>query len=324
VNGTEIRSTASGHLAADPTGRARTTILLVEDEGIVAEDLRETIVRLGYEVVGIASEGAQAVRMARELQPDLLVMDVSLRGEIDGIQAARLIQEFAPLPIIFLTGHSDEATLERAVTTGPLGYLVKPLQEVELKCAIEVAMHKHRADAALREREEALRRNAILLETLSLVDELTGLRNRRGFFDLAEQALKVARREQHSLALFFMDLNDLKTINDSLGHLVGDQALRDAACVVRDTFRDSDIIARIGGDEFVALAHINGDAGAVLQRLSMRLDEFNATATRPYRLSFSVGTAVVDASRDDSLETLIGQADAAMYQDKRERRKSTP
>jgi diguanylate cyclase (GGDEF)-like protein len=322
VSSIEIHNTES-HILGRGTGTdeddsAPASILLVEDEGIVAQDLQETLTRLGYRVSGIASEGAQAVRMAQELQPELVVMDVSLRGEIDGIQAARLIQERSQVPVIFLTGHSDPATLHRAVLTGPLGYIVKPFQEVELRCAIEVAMHKHRADIAMREREEALRRNAELLENLSLVDELTQLRNRRGFFDLAEQALKVAKREHHSLALFFMDLNGLKRINDTLGHLIGDQALRDAAKIIRQTFRDSDILGRIGGDEFVALAHVSGDAQALIRRIHEHLETFNTQADRPYRVALSVGTALVDATQeDDGIESLIGRADAAMYEEKR-------
>jgi diguanylate cyclase (GGDEF)-like protein len=322
VSSIEIRNDVSARTLAmasdaregDP---APASILLVEDESIVAHDLAETLTRLGYRVSGIANEGGQAVRMAQELQPQLVVMDVGLRGEIDGIQAARLIQERASIPVIFLTGHSDPGTLQRAVTTGPLGYIVKPFQEVELRCAIEVAMHKHRADVALREREEVLRKNAELLENLSLVDELTQLKNRRGFFELAEQALKVARREHHALALFFMDLNGLKQINDTLGHLVGDQALRDAAAIVRQTFRDSDILGRLGGDEFVALARVTGDVHVLSRRIRQHLDEFNAASKRPYRVELSVGTALVDSSGDESIESLIGRADAEMYEEKR-------
>lgn len=303
---------------------APASILLVEDEGLVAHDLEETLTRLGYRVSGIASEGAQAVSMAEQLKPQLVVMDVGLRGEIDGIQAARLIQERASVPVIFLTGHSDPATLQRAVTTGPLGYIVKPFQEIELRAAIEVAIHKHRADTAMREREEALRRNAELLENLSLVDELTQLKNRRGFFELAEQALKVARREHHSMALFFMDLNGLKQINDGLGHLYGDQALRDAAQIIKETFRDSDIIGRLGGDEFVALAHITGEASALTRRIREHLDAFNARSERAYRVELSVGTALVDPTANESIESLIGRADAAMYEQKRAAREHHP
>ena len=129
--------------AADPV-----SILLVEDEGVIARDLEDTLTRLGYRVSGVASEGTEAIEMARELHPQLVVMDVSLRGEVDGIQAACAIQEDAPVPVIFLTGHTDTETLQRAVLTGPLGYLIKPFQEADLRCAIEVAIHKHRSDLA--------------------------------------------------------------------------------------------------------------------------------------------------------------------------------
>jgi diguanylate cyclase (GGDEF)-like protein len=294
-----------------------TSILLVEDEGIVAQDLQETCTQLGYHVVGVASEGTQAVRMTTQLQPELIIMDVGLRGEIDGIQAAQLIQERSHIPVIFLTGHRDVQTIERAVRTGPLGYLVKPFQQVELHCAIEVAIHKHRAEVATREREEALRRNAELLAGLSLVDELTQLRNRRGFFELAEQALKMARREQHSSCIFFVDLNGLKKINDGLGHLAGDQALRDTADVLRDTFRESDVIARLGGDEFVVLANVNQGPAVLVQRLREQLAALNASRRRPYVLEVSIGTAMVGMGDTDDIEELIAQADAAMYEHKR-------
>ena len=296
---------------------SKISILLVEDEGIVAQDLKESLTRLGYRVVGVAAEGVQAVRMAEELRPQLIVMDVSLRGEVDGIQAAEMIGERVRLPLIFLTGHRDPDTLRRAISAGPLAYIVKPFQEIELRCAIEVAIHKHRADVATREREEVLRRNAELLASLSLIDELTQLKNRRGFFELARQALKTARRERYTMGLFFIDLDGLKRINDSLGHLAGDQALRDIAHVLRQTFRESDIIARIGGDEFVAMAHVAHDIRVLTSRVREHLQVFNAAHERPYRLDVSIGTTLVTVSSEDDIETLLARADAAMYEDKR-------
>lgn len=295
------------------------SILIVEDEGIVAQDLKEALTRLGYRISGVASEGTQAVAMATQLQPELVVMDVSLRGEVDGIQAARMMQEHSHVPIIFLTGHRDSETLQRAVLTGPLGYLIKPFQEDELRCAIEVAIHKHRAELAIREREEALRRSAELLQNLSLIDELTQLRNRRGFFELAQQALKVAQREHYAMGVFFMDLNGLKRINDTLGHQAGDLALRDTADVLRDTFRSSDIVARIGGDEFVAMAHVHSiqDLHALSSRLREHLYAFNQTHRRPYPLNISVGMTLVDIPTEEDLESLLARADAAMYEEKR-------
>lgn len=307
----------------DPAGADPISILLVEDEGVIARDLEDTLIRLGYRISGIASEGSEAIEMARELHPQLVVMDVSLRGEVDGIEAACAIQEDAPVPVIFLTGHTDPETLQRAVSTGPLGYLIKPFQETDLRCAIEVAIHKHRSDLARREREERLRRSA---ENLSLIDELTQLKNRRGFFELGEQALKIARREQHTMALFFMDLDGLKQINDTLGHMRGDDALRDTAAVLRHTFRGSDLVARLGGDEFVALAHLHSelDVETLCARLREHLQEFNAARTRPYQVDLSIGATLVDDPADQDLEAFIARADEAMYREKRRAGRGTP
>ena len=301
---------------ADRDGPDPVSILLVEDEGLIARDLEDTLTRLGYRVSGIASEGTEAIEMARELHPQLVVMDVSLRGDVDGIEAACAIQEDAPVPVIFLTGHSDTETLQRAVMTGPLGYLIKPFQEDDLRCAIEVAIHKHRADIERRQREEHLRRSA---ENRSLMDELTQLKNRRGFFELGEQALQAARREHHILGLFFMDLNGLKQINDTLGHMSGDDALRDTAEVLRNTFRGSDIVARLGGDEFVALAHLHSelDMEKLCSRLREHLQEFNASRQRQYQVDLSIGATLVDQPAEQSLEEFIARADEAMYEEKR-------
>jgi diguanylate cyclase (GGDEF)-like protein len=306
----------------DPSGADPISILLVEDEGVIARDLEDTLIRLGYRISGIASEGAEAIEMARELHPQLVVMDVSLRGEVDGIEAACAIQQDAPVPVIFLTGHTDPETLQRAVSTGPLGYLTKPFEETDLRCAIEVAIHKHRSDLARREREETLRRSA---ENLSLIDELTQLKNRRGFFELGEQALKIARREQHTMALFFMDLDGLKQINDTLGHMTGDDALRDTAAVLRRTFRGSDIVARLGGDEFVALAHLHSDRDieTLCARLREHLQEFNSARTRPYQVDLSIGATLVDDPADQDLEAFIARADEAMYREKRRAARGT-
>jgi diguanylate cyclase (GGDEF)-like protein len=119
------------------------------------------------------------------------------------------------------------------------------------------------------------------------------------------------------MGLFFVDLNGLKQINDSLGHLAGDQALRDTAVVLQQTFRDSDIIARIGGDEFVALAHVHKDTTALRARLREHLADFNSRHSNPYLLNVSIGTTIVNIHTDDDIQELIARADAAMYEEKR-------
>ena len=293
-------------------------ILVVEDERIVAKYLERTLERLGYHAVGTAARGDEAIAKAETLTPDLVLMDIRLEGPMDGIEAAQTIRERFGTPVVFLTAHSDDQTLERAVATEPFGYLVKPLNETELRCAVEVAVHRHKAEIAMRERETMLR-------SLSLLDELTELYNRRGFLTLAQQQLKVAKRHKYSTSLLFLDLDGLKQINDGTGHAAGDQALRDTATVLRRTFRDSDILARMGGDEFAVLLIATSEQTCqrAIERLRTQIDAFNVDEDRPFRLEMSVGSATPIEEDQDDVERLLARADAAMYANKRARREGT-
>ncbi len=161
--------------------------------------------------------------------------------------------------------------------------------------------------------EEAIR-------TLSLVDDLTGLYNRRGFFTLGEQQVKVAARSGREMFLLFADLDNLKVVNDVHGHAAGDQVLRDAARAFRMTYRDSDIIARIGGDEFVALMVDTDDVAP--DTLTARLREHIATRNRTGTpsLEMSFGLARFDPGEPTTLDELVRRADALMYEEKRRKR----
>lgn len=130
-----------------------TRILVVEDERIVAKDLELRLQALGYKVVGLVATGSDAVRMAGELLPDLVMMDIRLQGEMDGIAAADRIRKDHFIPVVYLTAHSDEETLKRAQVTEPYGYLLKPFQERELRTVIEIGLYKHRAEGDLRASE---------------------------------------------------------------------------------------------------------------------------------------------------------------------------
>ncbi len=162
------------------------------------------------------------------------------------------------------------------------------------------------------------------IRELSLTDELTGLRNRRGFMTLAEIEIALARRMKRGMALFYGDLDDLKRINDTHGHAAGDQALRDTAMVLHRTFRESDIIARLGGDEYAVLAleTAHQPVEAILERLQHSIDYQNRTAGHEYRLSLSVGAVHVEPGSTASLEELMTQADAEMYRVKQARREA--
>jgi diguanylate cyclase (GGDEF)-like protein/PAS domain S-box-containing protein len=157
------------------------------------------------------------------------------------------------------------------------------------------------------------------LEALAFDDHLTGLYNRRGFFTLSKRELNRADRFEKNLLLFFADLDDLKSINDQFGHEEGDRALIAAARILVQTFRSSDIVSRIGGDEFAILA-VDADEDvveALLRRLYKLINYFNARKGQKFKLSISIGHASYDRSQSLSLDDLLSDADRAMYHMKR-------
>jgi diguanylate cyclase (GGDEF)-like protein/PAS domain S-box-containing protein len=166
----------------------------------------------------------------------------------------------------------------------------------------------------------ALKRAEEELRALLLVDELTGLPNRRAFVTLSEQALKLAMRMERDVLLIFIDVDRLKDINDTWGHLAGDRALIDTARVLRESCREADIVARLGGDEFVALMTVDSDQTGELitSRIKARVDLHNAETQRGYQLSLSVG-ATRSKAEGAVLADLLSRADAALYDQKRGR-----
>ena len=172
--------------------------------------------------------------------------------------------------------------------------------------------------------ERKLREQAEELRALSLVDELTGLYNRRGFTTLAQQQLATARRLGKKLVLLFADLDGLKPINDQFGHEAGDRAIVAAAGLLRACFRESDVIGRMGGDEFaVAAMEISPGSGASFAgRLDHALATYNERSPEHWEVSFSVGMVEFDPAHPHSLDELLRQADEQMYARKRARRRA--
>ncbi|MEI6520304.1 MAG: diguanylate cyclase [bacterium] len=163
------------------------------------------------------------------------------------------------------------------------------------------------------------------LRSQSIVDELTSLYNRRGFFTLSEQQMKIASRHQKSMMLIFFDLDNLKWINDALGHNFGDEALKVAAEVIRESFRVSDILARIGGDEFVAMVLDANpeDAGILEKRIAAKLHEQNRDDKFGIKLSISMGYSYFDPFSPKTVDEMLRQADSMMYENKRNKRKTS-
>lgn len=152
----------------------KTKILIVEDEIIVATDLENKLKRNGYDIVGIASQGMAAVEMASRHKPQLILMDIQLKGRMDGIETAAVIQSRYHVPIVYLTAYSDSATLARAKLSAPLGYILKPFDERELIIQVELAIYKHQTNKQLHDQREWLR------VTLSSIGEAVIATNAEG------------------------------------------------------------------------------------------------------------------------------------------------
>ncbi|NQT61041.1 MAG: diguanylate cyclase [Bacteroidetes bacterium] len=176
-----------------------------------------------------------------------------------------------------------------------------------------------KTNGELREARKALARQSEELKELSIRDGLTGLYNRRGFFTIAEQQLKIVCRDKESALLIYFDIDEMKKINDSFGHAEGDKALINMTNVLKNTFRESDLLARIGGDEFVVLCVTDQtyDFEIIQNRLVENLKKQNACKGMRFCLSLTLGTAKQEGEDTYSLEELLSQADQELFDKKR-------
>jgi diguanylate cyclase (GGDEF)-like protein len=195
-------------------------------------------------------------------------------------------------------------------------------------CLLAFGVFVYRASLKQKQREITLlneirerKRIEEELYALSVKDELTGLYNRRGFFTLIEQQLRLADRLKRRIFMLYADLDNLKAINDTYGHQEGDLALIEIAKILRNTFRESDIIARIGGDEFVAIpVGITGETNEIITaRISKNLEIHNGERKRSYSLSLSFGLIFYNPMSPCSIDELLAQVDKLMYDQKKQR-----
>lgn len=138
------------------TSQRMKKIIVVEDETFIARDIKNMLTEIGYEVSAVVSDGEEAVKKVAEIRPSLVLMDVMLHGEINGVKAARKIYNHFNIPVVYLTAYADQTTLDLALKTGPFGYILKPFNERELQTSIETALYKHKMEKKLREREQWL------------------------------------------------------------------------------------------------------------------------------------------------------------------------
>jgi diguanylate cyclase (GGDEF)-like protein/PAS domain S-box-containing protein len=409
-------------------------ILIVEDETIVALDIEQRLQAMGYTVLDMVVSGEQAIQKAESLRPDLILMDIKLKGNMDGIQAAEIIHKSSAIPVIFLTAFADGPTLKRARITGAFGYILKPFEERELNINIEMALYKHQMESRLRESEERYslaiqgandglwdwnlksgtvfysprwkeilgfdqdeigdsskewyrlihpddlehfklelsnhfggltdhfnveyriltkREGYLWVLTRGLAvrdvehvpyrmagslsditerkhaeqqllhdafhDLLTGLPNRALFLDRLQHVIERGKRyEKDDFAVLFLDLDRFKIVNDSLGHLTGDQLLVSFSERIHKLLRSNDTLARLGGDEFVVLIEgldDPGDSMRIADRIQEDLKQPFFLNDQPVFISASIG--IVSGSNDYKRpEDILQDADIAMYRAK--------
>jgi two-component system cell cycle response regulator len=283
-------------------------ILLIEDSSADAKLIQEMLKDSSLPAPDLvhASRLSDGLQRISEERFDALLIDLGLPDSKDIDTLRKVLIQAPETPIIVLTGLADEVTGVQAVQVGAQDYLVKGSVSGDLLIrSIRYAIERKRLMTELRK--------------LSLLDDLTGLNNRRGFFALAEQQMKMAKRQRRDLLVMLADLDDMKKINDTLGHEKGDLALRDTATIMKETFRGSDVIARIGGDEFAVCIVEDEKSGedVVAKRLQKNLDKYNNGEKRPFTLSLSLGFARCAFRFSCSIDEMLSRADKLMYEQKK-------
>lgn len=288
-----------------------TRILLIQDNPDYVTFLKDRLqkeLNVVYEIRS-ASTLKGAMDFLATGKADIILLELSL-PDSRGLETFERIQAVgSSIPIVILTSLDDEIVALHAVQKGAQDYLLKG--EVEGKLlprVIRYAIERHRLKAEL--------------ISLSFADDLTSLHNRRGFFVFSDQQIKLARRSKRGFLMILADLDGLKRINDTFGHPQGDIALVKAADILKKTFRKSDIVARIGGDEFAILAIEAGRESleTITRRIETNFEAYNAEKYHEYKLSVSVGAVYFDPEKPVMVEQMVLSADEVLYANKRSRK----
>ncbi|MEG3989239.1 EAL domain-containing protein [Microcoleus sp. S28C3] len=266
-------------------------ILIVEDESIIAEDISDCLISLGYRITGMVYSGEEAIESVAQFRPDLVLMDVNLQGEIDGITAAAEILSRFQIPVVYLTAYADENTLWRVNATKPFGYIVKPFEEKNLHTTIQLALHRHQYDS------------------------LTNLPNRSLFRDLLSQILDKQKKWSALIPVMTLSLDRINRINSTLGHEIGDSVLCKFAERLSNCTEKINIVARLEAAQFaIVLEPVaeKQDAAKIAQNILDIVAQPMIVKGSELYLTASIGISLSPSDASDG-DQLLKNAYTAMY-----------
>ncbi|WP_295403904.1 diguanylate cyclase [uncultured Thiocystis sp.] len=281
-------------------------ILIVDDLPDNLRVLSKMMIDDGHRISAVTS-GAQALRLAETIMPDLILLDVMM-PELDGYQTCAALKAnplLKPIPVIFITALTSVEDETRGLATGAVDYIVKPFNEAIVKQRVRTHLElKHQRD---------------LLERLAQVDGLTGIPNRRALDQRLEQEWRRAARAGARLGLAMIDIDHFKPFNDAHGHLQGDDCLRRVAGVLDETLkRAGDFVARYGGEEFVCLVSVETSEGLgqIAEQLRMAVEALRiphaASAALPW-VTVSIGAVLCELAPQTAASAFLEQADVQLY-----------
>lgn len=266
-------------------------ILIVEDESIIAEDISDSLISLGYRISGMVYSGEEAIEAAAKFRPDLVLMDVNLQGEIDGITAAAEIRSRFQIPVVYLTAYADENTLRRVNATKPFGYIVKPFEEKNLHTTIQLALHRHEYDS------------------------LTNLPNRSLLREQLNQVLEKQKELPGMIPVLTLSLDRINRINSTLGHDIGDSVLCKVAQRLSNCRENINIVARLEAAEFAIVIEPvteKQDAAKIAQNILDIVAQPMIVKGSELYLTASIGISLSPSDASDG-DQLLKNAYTAMY-----------
>ena len=266
-------------------------ILIVEDESIIAEDISDSLISLGYRITGMVYSGEEAIEAAAKCRPDLVLMDVNLQGEIDGITAAAEIRARFQIPVVYLTAYADENTLRRVNATKPFGYIVKPFEEKNLHTTIQLALHRHEYDS------------------------LTNLPNRSLLREQLNQVLEKQKELPAMIPVITLSLDKINRINSTLGHDIGDSVLCKVAQRLSNCRENINIVARLEAAEFAIVIQPvteKQEAAKIAQNILDIVAQPMIVKGSELYLTASIGISLSPSDASDG-DQLLKNAYTAMY-----------